>query len=161
MRILTGRSAYHDVNGKGGSTQLTCSLFSSCHNSSDADNVGGQTQPDGSVDFIINSDGFCHQWFWVEYEEYQGLRCRVLGWINKLSECNKYFVKISFCCTLVIHPIDCLWLQTPPLFRPFEATLHRGRDFDFDLTSSCFWLNQDMTSMSDHSPSKAYNQWQD
>ncbi|TFK37656.1 hypothetical protein BDQ12DRAFT_607294 [Crucibulum laeve] len=52
-------NSYHDVNGKDGSTQLTCSLFSACHTSSDADNLGGQTQPDGSIDFITNSDGFC------------------------------------------------------------------------------------------------------
>ncbi|KAG6855967.1 hypothetical protein H0H87_008908 [Tephrocybe sp. NHM501043] len=52
-------NTYHDVNGKGGSTQLTCSLFSSCHDSSDADNKGGQTQPDGSIDVITNSDGYC------------------------------------------------------------------------------------------------------
>ena len=51
--------AYHDVNGKGGSPDLTCSLFSSCHGVEDADNRGGQSQPDGSVDFIIDSDGFC------------------------------------------------------------------------------------------------------
>ncbi|KAF8890127.1 hypothetical protein BD779DRAFT_1671482 [Infundibulicybe gibba] len=52
-------NTYHDVNGKGGSTQLTCSLFSLCHDASDADNRGGQSQPNGSVDFIIDSDGFC------------------------------------------------------------------------------------------------------
>lgn len=50
---------YYDVNGKGGSTQLTCSLFSSCHTSSDAINIGGQTQPDGSIDYISESNGFC------------------------------------------------------------------------------------------------------
>ncbi|GLB35171.1 putative fruit-body specific protein a [Lyophyllum shimeji] len=54
-------NTYHDVNGKDGSTQLTCSLFSNCHNSSDATNTGGQTQPDGSIDFIRNSDGWCKQ----------------------------------------------------------------------------------------------------
>ncbi|KAF8894997.1 hypothetical protein CPB84DRAFT_1782393 [Gymnopilus junonius] len=52
-------NAYHDVNGKGGSTQLTCSLFTSCHDASTADNCGGQTQSSGLVDFIIDSDGFC------------------------------------------------------------------------------------------------------
>uniref|UniRef100_A0A8H8CEQ0 Uncharacterized protein n=1 Tax=Psilocybe cubensis TaxID=181762 RepID=A0A8H8CEQ0_PSICU len=55
----TERPAYHDVNGKGGSTQLTCSLFTKCHDASTADNRGGQSQPDGSIDFIINSDGWC------------------------------------------------------------------------------------------------------
>ncbi|KDR74146.1 hypothetical protein GALMADRAFT_269631 [Galerina marginata CBS 339.88] len=52
-------NSYHDVNGKGGSTQLTCSLFTKCHDASTADNKGGQSQPDGSIDFIINSDGWC------------------------------------------------------------------------------------------------------
>ncbi|KIM41663.1 hypothetical protein M413DRAFT_71303 [Hebeloma cylindrosporum] len=52
-------NSYHDVNGKDGSTQLTCSLFTSCHDASSADNYGGQTQPDGSIDFITNSDGWC------------------------------------------------------------------------------------------------------
>jgi len=52
-------NSYHDVNGKGGSTQLTCSLFTKCHDASTADNRGGQSQPDGSIDFIINSDGYC------------------------------------------------------------------------------------------------------
>ncbi|KAG6873099.1 hypothetical protein C0995_002942 [Termitomyces sp. Mi166 len=53
-------NTYHDVNGKvGGSTQLTCALFSLCHSSSDAINDGGQTQPDGSIDYIANSEGWC------------------------------------------------------------------------------------------------------
>ncbi|KDR67275.1 hypothetical protein GALMADRAFT_283615 [Galerina marginata CBS 339.88] len=52
-------NSFHDVNGKGGSTDLTCSLFKFCHTSADADNAGGQSQPDGSIDFIINSDGWC------------------------------------------------------------------------------------------------------
>ncbi|KAF9445460.1 hypothetical protein P691DRAFT_734959 [Macrolepiota fuliginosa MF-IS2] len=52
-------NTYHDVNGKGGSPLLTCALFTNCHGPEDADNAGGQTQPDGSVDFIINSDGWC------------------------------------------------------------------------------------------------------
>jgi hypothetical protein len=42
-----------------GSPLLTCSLFTECLTTSTADNCGGQTQADGSVDFIINSDGFC------------------------------------------------------------------------------------------------------
>ncbi|KAF5348502.1 hypothetical protein D9756_009642 [Leucocoprinus leucothites] len=54
-------NTYHDVNGKDGSPLLTCSLFKGCHGPEDADNKGGQTQPDGSVDFIINSDGYCKQ----------------------------------------------------------------------------------------------------
>jgi len=52
-------NTYHDVNGKNGSTQLTCSLFTSCLTASTADNCGGQTQPNGSVDYIIDSDGYC------------------------------------------------------------------------------------------------------
>ncbi|KAJ7750380.1 hypothetical protein DFH07DRAFT_869071 [Mycena maculata] len=52
-------NSYHDVNGKNGSTLLTCSLFSTCQTAASNDNCGGQTQPDGSVDFIINSDGYC------------------------------------------------------------------------------------------------------
>jgi hypothetical protein len=52
-------NSYHDVNGKDGSTRLTCSLFSVCHDASAATNVGGQTQSDGSVTYITNSDGWC------------------------------------------------------------------------------------------------------
>ncbi|KAJ3773550.1 hypothetical protein FB446DRAFT_844737 [Lentinula raphanica] len=54
-------NTYHDVNGKNGSPQLTCALFTKCHDASDADNKGGQTQPDGSVDYITDSNGFCLQ----------------------------------------------------------------------------------------------------
>ncbi|KAK0230607.1 hypothetical protein IW262DRAFT_414434 [Armillaria fumosa] len=50
---------YHDVNGKDGSPLLTCSLFTKCHGVEDADNFGGQTQPDGSIDFITDSAGYC------------------------------------------------------------------------------------------------------
>ncbi|KAK0499831.1 hypothetical protein EDD18DRAFT_864693 [Armillaria luteobubalina] len=49
---------YHDVNGKGGSPLLTCSLFSKYHNITDATNLGGQTQPDGSIDYITDSEGY-------------------------------------------------------------------------------------------------------
>ncbi|KAJ7182762.1 hypothetical protein C8R43DRAFT_968016 [Mycena crocata] len=52
-------NTYHDVNGKDGSTQLTCALFQKCLAASTADNCGGQSQPDGSIDFITNSDGYC------------------------------------------------------------------------------------------------------
>ncbi|KAJ7924563.1 hypothetical protein B0H13DRAFT_2229946 [Mycena leptocephala] len=52
-------NTYHDVNGKDGSTQLTCSLFKKCLTADSADNCGGQSQPDGSVDYITNSDGYC------------------------------------------------------------------------------------------------------
>ncbi|KAJ7584307.1 hypothetical protein C8J56DRAFT_950620 [Mycena floridula] len=52
-------NTYHDVNGKDGSPLLTCSLFSSCHTAADADNAGGQSQPDGSIDFITDSEGWC------------------------------------------------------------------------------------------------------
>ncbi|KAG5634540.1 hypothetical protein H0H81_001570 [Sphagnurus paluster] len=52
-------NTYHDVNGKGGSTQLTCSLYSGCHTAADAINKGGQSQPDGSINYITDSDGYC------------------------------------------------------------------------------------------------------
>ncbi|KAK0461949.1 uncharacterized protein EV420DRAFT_1246276, partial [Desarmillaria tabescens] len=52
-------NSYHDVNGKGGSPLLTCSLFSKCHTTADATNKGGQTQPDGSIDYITDSEGYC------------------------------------------------------------------------------------------------------
>jgi len=52
-------NTYHDVNGKNGSPDLTCALFSECHTSADAINKGGQTQSDGTVDYIIDSDGWC------------------------------------------------------------------------------------------------------
>lgn len=52
-------NAYHDVNGKDGSPLLTCSLYSGCHTAAEATNTGGQTQPDGSVDFITDSEGWC------------------------------------------------------------------------------------------------------
>ncbi|GLB44661.1 putative fruit-body specific protein a [Lyophyllum shimeji] len=54
-------NTYHDVNGKGGSTQLTCALFDTCYDASTATNTGGQSQPDGSINFITNSDGYCKQ----------------------------------------------------------------------------------------------------
>lgn len=57
-------NTYHDVNGKNGSPLLTCSLFTQCHSSSDAINRGGQSQPDGSIDFITSSDGYCKQRCW-------------------------------------------------------------------------------------------------
>ena len=52
-------NTYHDVNGKDGSTKLTCSLFKLCHTQADATNTGGQTQPDGSVNYITESNGWC------------------------------------------------------------------------------------------------------
>ncbi|KAJ7206648.1 hypothetical protein GGX14DRAFT_551510 [Mycena pura] len=54
-------NTYHDNNdaGKGNSTLLTCSLFSKCLDASSADNCGGQGQPDGGVDFITDSSGWC------------------------------------------------------------------------------------------------------
>ncbi|KAK0196408.1 hypothetical protein F5146DRAFT_1217502 [Armillaria mellea] len=54
-------NSYHDVNGKNGSPLLSCSLFTRCHTLVDAVNRGGQTQADGSIDFITNSDGYCAQ----------------------------------------------------------------------------------------------------
>ncbi|KAK0463452.1 uncharacterized protein EV420DRAFT_1089383 [Desarmillaria tabescens] len=53
-------NTYHDVHGKNGSPLLTCSLFSKCHTIADADNRGGQTQPDGTVDYITDSAGYCN-----------------------------------------------------------------------------------------------------
>ncbi|KAF9022925.1 fruit-body specific protein A, partial [Hymenopellis radicata] len=52
-------NTYHDNNAKDGSTQLTCALFSKCHDQKDADNCGGQTEPDGSINFITESAGYC------------------------------------------------------------------------------------------------------
>jgi len=52
-------NTYHDVNGKGGSTQLTCSLFTECLGTQYADNRGGQTEPNGSIDYITDSAGYC------------------------------------------------------------------------------------------------------
>ncbi|KAJ8092412.1 hypothetical protein PM082_023867 [Marasmius tenuissimus] len=52
-------NTYHDVNAKDGSPLLTCSLFKTCHGAELATNKGGQSQPDGSVNFIKDSDGFC------------------------------------------------------------------------------------------------------
>ncbi|PPQ74975.1 hypothetical protein CVT24_010276 [Panaeolus cyanescens] len=52
-------NTYHDVNGKDGSPLLTCSLFQNCHDVSFATNFGGQTQPDGSLNHIEESYGWC------------------------------------------------------------------------------------------------------
>jgi len=52
-------NTYYDVNGKNGSPLLTCALFKICHGAADAINYGGQTQPDGSVDYIKDSNGWC------------------------------------------------------------------------------------------------------
>ncbi|KAK2462504.1 hypothetical protein APHAL10511_005474 [Amanita phalloides] len=46
-------NTYNDVHGKNGSPLITCSLYKHCHGAEDATNGGGQTQPDGSVDYII------------------------------------------------------------------------------------------------------------
>ncbi|KAF8638075.1 hypothetical protein AX16_010707 [Volvariella volvacea WC 439] len=54
-------NTYHDVNGKDGSPLLTCSLYDACQTAATATNTGGQTQPDGSVNYITNSDGWCKQ----------------------------------------------------------------------------------------------------
>ncbi|KAF5358684.1 hypothetical protein D9758_007657 [Tetrapyrgos nigripes] len=52
-------NAFNDVNGKDNSTLLTCSVYDTCHNATEATNTGGQTQPDGTVDFIKDSTGEC------------------------------------------------------------------------------------------------------
>ncbi|KAJ7461106.1 hypothetical protein FB451DRAFT_1268972 [Mycena latifolia] len=54
-------NTYHDVDGKYGSTQLTCALFKYRPTAASAMNCGGQTQPDGSVDYITNSDDKGHR----------------------------------------------------------------------------------------------------
>ncbi|KAK1224272.1 hypothetical protein PQX77_012829 [Marasmius sp. AFHP31] len=52
-------NTYYDVHGKGGSHLLTCALFERCHSGAEATNKGGQGQPDGSINFIKESAGFC------------------------------------------------------------------------------------------------------
>ncbi|KAF9269689.1 hypothetical protein L218DRAFT_916040 [Marasmius fiardii PR-910] len=55
-------NTYHDVNGKDGSPLLTCSLYSQCWGQDKATNMGGQSQPDGSINHIEDSAGYCkHQ----------------------------------------------------------------------------------------------------
>ncbi|KAJ3984099.1 hypothetical protein F5890DRAFT_1388869, partial [Lentinula detonsa] len=49
---------YHDVNGQNGSPLLTCSLYASVYTAADATNYGGQYQPDGTYDYITDSDGY-------------------------------------------------------------------------------------------------------
>ncbi|KAJ3801890.1 hypothetical protein GGU11DRAFT_137480 [Lentinula aff. detonsa] len=51
-------NAYHDVNGKNGSPLLTCSLYSEVDGADQATNYGGQLQPDGSYDYVTDSDGY-------------------------------------------------------------------------------------------------------
>ncbi|KAJ3931232.1 MAG: hypothetical protein NXY57DRAFT_1039351 [Lentinula lateritia] len=51
-------NSYYDVNGKDVSPKLTCSLYSVVHTAADATNTGGQTEPDGSVDYISDSSGY-------------------------------------------------------------------------------------------------------
>ncbi|KAF8347240.1 fruit-body specific protein A [Amanita rubescens] len=51
-------NTYYDVNGKGGSPDLTCSMYKSCHYASN----GGQTQP---PEYIIESDGWCKYYYYL------------------------------------------------------------------------------------------------
>lgn len=51
--------AYHDVNGKDGSPLLTCSLYDRCLDATTATNTGGQTQSNGLVNYITDSEGWC------------------------------------------------------------------------------------------------------
>ncbi|KAJ3728135.1 hypothetical protein DFJ43DRAFT_1156704 [Lentinula guzmanii] len=51
-------NSYHDVNGQNGSPLLTCSLYASVYTAADATNYGGQYQPDGTYDYITDSDGY-------------------------------------------------------------------------------------------------------
>ncbi|KAJ7272491.1 hypothetical protein C8J57DRAFT_1064658 [Mycena rebaudengoi] len=55
-------NTYHDNNGKNGSPQLTCSLFNKCLSPESADNCGGQTQPNGSLNYITASAGYCKKY---------------------------------------------------------------------------------------------------
>ncbi|KAF8148327.1 hypothetical protein K438DRAFT_1625528 [Mycena galopus ATCC 62051] len=55
-------NTYHDVNAKDGSSQLTCALFSECLTQSSAIHCGGQTQPNGTINYITDSDGYCKNW---------------------------------------------------------------------------------------------------
>ncbi|KAF9055014.1 hypothetical protein BDZ89DRAFT_1124816 [Hymenopellis radicata] len=53
-------NTYHDNNSDvKDSTKLTCALFKTCHGPEDAMNCGGQTQADGSKNYITESQGFC------------------------------------------------------------------------------------------------------
>ncbi|KAF8340176.1 hypothetical protein F5887DRAFT_1076979 [Amanita rubescens] len=54
-------NTYYDVNGKNGSTELTCSMYRSCHYADTATNKGGQRQPSGLLDYITDSDGWCRE----------------------------------------------------------------------------------------------------
>ncbi|KAJ3898311.1 hypothetical protein F5879DRAFT_634151 [Lentinula edodes] len=51
-------NSYYDVNGKDESPKLTCSLYSVVHTAADATNTGGQTEPDGFMDYISDSAGY-------------------------------------------------------------------------------------------------------
>ncbi|KAH7878832.1 uncharacterized protein C8R40DRAFT_1166815 [Lentinula edodes] len=51
-------NSYYDVNGKDESPKLTCSLYSVVHTAAEATNKGGQTEPDGFMDYIANSSGY-------------------------------------------------------------------------------------------------------
>ncbi|KAJ4479737.1 hypothetical protein C8J55DRAFT_560884 [Lentinula edodes] len=51
-------NSYYDVHGKDENPQLTCSLYSVVHTAADATNKGGQTEPDGFMDYISNSAGY-------------------------------------------------------------------------------------------------------
>ncbi|KAJ3867356.1 hypothetical protein EV359DRAFT_61561 [Lentinula novae-zelandiae] len=51
-------NSYYDVHGKDESMKLTCSLYSVVHTAADATNKGGQTEPDGFMDYISNSAGY-------------------------------------------------------------------------------------------------------
>ncbi|KAJ4479736.1 hypothetical protein C8J55DRAFT_76502 [Lentinula edodes] len=50
-------NSYYDIN-KDDSPKLTCSLYSEVHTAADATNTGGQTEPDGFVDYISDSAGY-------------------------------------------------------------------------------------------------------
>ncbi|KAF8347241.1 fruit-body specific protein A [Amanita rubescens] len=59
-------NTYHDVNGNGGNPDLTCSMYKSCHYANTATNKGGQTEPSGLPEYIIESDGWCKFYYLLE-----------------------------------------------------------------------------------------------
>jgi hypothetical protein len=44
------------------SPQLTCTLFSKCLTAASADNCEGQSQLDGSIGYVTNSNGYCKKY---------------------------------------------------------------------------------------------------
>ncbi|KAK0486382.1 hypothetical protein IW261DRAFT_1416165 [Armillaria novae-zelandiae] len=61
-------NVYRDVNSVYTGDQMTCAVYTDCHTLSEADNYGGQVQTDGTVDYIINSAGYCKRKYTVAAE---------------------------------------------------------------------------------------------